>query len=131
MIGLDTNVLVRFFIRDDHKQYMGADTVMNSLSSAEPGWVGLAVLMELVWVLTSVYRVNRQAVLQILDQLLSKREIIIERAEVIRHATRIYGDTKVGFSDCLISASAQAAGCTETLTFDKDAAKATGMTLVQ
>lgn len=131
MIGLDTNVLVRFFMRDDHKQHMRANTVMNSLSSAEPGWVGLAVLMELVWVLTSVYKVDRLSVLQILDQLLSKREIVIERAEVIRHATRIYRDTKVGFSDCLISASAQAAGCTETLTFDKDAAKAAGMTLVR
>jgi len=131
MIGLDTNVLIRFFMQDDSKQYNQVVTVMNTLSADTPGWVGLAVLMELVWVLTSVYHAERADVLVVIDHLLSRKEIVIEQTDVIRHAVRIYRETNVGFSDCLIVASAHAAGCDHTLTFDRQAAKSAGMTLVQ
>jgi predicted nucleic-acid-binding protein len=93
--------------------------------------VGLAVVQELVWVLTSIYKANRSDVLDFLEKLLSLNEIMVEQADVVRQATRIYGATKVSFSDCLIVASASAVGCTQTLTFDRQAAKYAGMTLVQ
>jgi predicted nucleic-acid-binding protein len=131
VIGLDTNILVRFFMQDDHTQGTQVDVVMKSLTEAEPGWVGLAVLMELVWVLTSTYRTNRAELIRVLNHLLSRNEIVIEQAEAVRHAVRIYLDSNVGFADCLISSSARGAGCTQTLTFDQDAAKSAGMTLVR
>lgn len=87
--------------------------------------------MELVWVLASVYHANRADALVILDHLLSRKEIVIEQTDVIRHAARIYREANVGFSDCLILASAHAAGCDQTLTFDRQAAKSAGMTMVQ
>jgi predicted nucleic-acid-binding protein len=130
MIALDTNILVRLFQHDDAKQLSRALAVMNSLSEASPGWVGIVVIQELVWVLTSIYRLHRTAVLVILDQLLNMNEIIVERTEVVRHAVQIFRTTKVEFTDCLISASAHAAGCTHTLTFDQQAAKTAGMKLV-
>jgi predicted nucleic-acid-binding protein len=130
MIALDTNILVRFFMQDDPSQLARVRAVMKSLSEKDPAWIGLAVVQELVWVLTSVYRAQRADVLLVLDQMFTMREIVIEQADVIRDAIRIYRATKVAFSDCLISASARAAGCTQTLTFDKEAAKSAGMILV-
>jgi len=130
MIALDTNVLVRFFMQDDAQQLARVRAVMNPLSVADPAWVGLAAIQELVWVLTSIYRANRADISLVLDRLLTMNEIVVEQTDVIRHAARLFGETKVGFSDCLISASAYAAGCTQTLTFDEQAAKKAGMTLV-
>ena len=130
MIALDTNILVRFFMQDDSRQLARVRAVMNSLSVADPAWVGLAAIQELVWVLTSTYRASRMDVLLILDHLFTMKEIVMEQTDVVRHAVRIYRETKVAFSDCLISASAHAAGCTQTLTFDRDAAKTAGMTLI-
>jgi len=118
-------------MQDDHTQGTQVDAVMKSLTEAEPGWVGLAVLMELIWVLTSTYRTNRAELIRVLNHLLSRNEIVIEQAEAVRHAVRIYRDSNVGFADCLISSSARAAGCTQTLTFHQDAAKSAGMTLVR
>jgi predicted nucleic-acid-binding protein len=104
--------------------------VLNALSATDPAWVGLAVVQELVWVLTSIYKANRADITLMLDRLLTMSEIAVEQADVVRHAFRTYRTTKVAFSDCLISASAHAAGCTQTLTFDKDAAKSAGMALI-
>jgi len=130
MIALDTNVLVRFFMQDDPKQLARVRLVMKSLSVSNPAWVGSAVIQELVWVLTSTYEANRSDLLLCLDRLLTMREIVVEQPDVLRQAIRIYRATNAGFSDCLISTSARAAGCTQTLTFDQQAAKTAGMTLV-
>jgi predicted nucleic-acid-binding protein len=130
MIALDTNILVRFFMQDDPKQLTRVRAVMNTLSAADPAWVGLAVVQELVWVSRSLYRANREDITLMLDRLLSMSEISVEQPSVVRHAVRIYQTTMVAFSDCLIFASASAAGCTQTLTFDELAAKTAGMTLI-
>lgn len=130
MIGLDTNLLVRFFMQDDARQNVRVGAVMRSLSTEEPGWVGLAVVLELAWVLSGTYHISRAEFTHILNHLLSRKEILVEKVEVVHHAIRIYRATNVGFADCLISASASAAGCAKTLTFDQDAAKSAGMTLV-
>ncbi len=130
MIALDTNVLVRLVMKDDPKQLAQVRAVLSSLSAADPAWIGIVVIQELVWVATSIYKANRAEVGLMLNRLLATNEIVLEQADVVRHALRIYRTTKVGFSDCLIFASAHAAGCTQTMTFDLDAAKTAGMTLV-
>jgi predicted nucleic-acid-binding protein len=130
MIALDTNVLVRFFMQDDPRQLARVRAVMNSLSATDPAWVGLAAIHELVWVLVSIFGASRTDINLVLERLLSMNEIVVEQTDVIRLAARLYRQTRAGFSDCLISASANAAGCTQTLTFDQQAAKTVGMTLV-
>lgn len=130
MIGLDTNVLVRFFMQDDSSQCAQVNAILNSLTDNEPGWVGLAAVLELVWVLTKTYRVSRPSVLAILEHLLERREIVVDQAEIVRRALEIYRNPRISFADCVISASSVAAGCTQTLTFDQDAAKLAGMTLI-
>jgi len=130
VIGLDTNVLVRFFMQDDPSQCAQVDAIMNSFSESEPGWVSLAAVLELVWVLTSTYRVSRAEVLTVLEHLLARKEIVVEHTEIIHRAIEIFRNPRVSFADCIISASAVAVGCTLTLTFDQDAAKLAGMTLI-
>ena len=70
MTGLDTNVLARFLLQDDSLQSPKADEVMGALSTKDPGWVGLATILELVWVLSSKNRFDRLAIATTLDRIL-------------------------------------------------------------
>ena len=130
MNGLDTNILTRYFAQDDVIQTPKARAILGSMTSEEPGWVPLVGVLELVWVLSSRFRATRGEVCKVLDQLLGARQIIIENVDTLKNALELYRRGNADFADCLISASAHAAGCTQTLTFDKDAAKTAGMTLI-
>jgi predicted nucleic-acid-binding protein len=81
--GLDTNILVRFFAKDDPLQLPKARAALSALTTADPGWVGVATILELVWVLTSSLGQGRDAVAQILAELLARETIMVERAETL------------------------------------------------
>lgn len=130
MIGLDTNILVRYFVKDDPEQTRLAVNLIYALSPAEPGWVGQATILELVWVMTRIYRVKKDRVAQILDMLLASRDIIVGQDDTAREALRLYRAGNTDFADCLIAASAKAAGCRRTVTFDRIAARDAGMELL-
>lgn len=130
MIGLDTNVLARYITQDDSKQSPKANRVVESLTPEEPGFVSTVALVELVWVLSSCYDFNRQQVAQTLELLLQTRAIVVENAQVAVRALRTFRQTKADFADCLVERSGQAAGCSRTVTFDLDAVKNAGMTLL-
>jgi predicted nucleic-acid-binding protein len=131
VIGLDTNVLVRFFAQEDPRQQGQAEAIISSLSATEPGWIALAALMELVWVMTRVYRFDRRGMIQILDHLLSRSSIAFEQDDTVRNALQLYRSGNTDFPDCLIACSAKAAGCSRTVTFDRRAARDAGMLLVE
>jgi predicted nucleic-acid-binding protein len=128
--GLDTNVLARFFLQDDPQQSPKADAVMGSLSVAEPGWIGLASILELVWVISSQKRLDRRGITTILSQLLTREEIVVEQAGIVQSALLLYRIGNADFADCLIASSAKAAGCIRTVTFDRKAAREAGMQLI-
>jgi predicted nucleic-acid-binding protein len=130
VIGLDTNILVRYFVKDDPEQTPLAVNLIYSLSPAEPGWVGQAAILELVWVLTRIYGVKKDRVAQILDKLLASRDIVVGQDDTAREALRLYRAGNTDFADCLIAASAKAAGCSRTVTFDRRAARDAGMQLI-
>ena len=130
MIGFDTNILVRYLVEDDPEQTRLADRLIDSLTSTNPGWVGLTALAETVWVLTRTYRLNRRRIVPILESLLVSREIVIEQSDMVREALRLYRSGKADFPDCLIALSATAAGCSRTVTFDWRAARDAGMELL-
>ena len=130
MTGLDTNVLVRYFVKDDPAQTARSVAAIYALTPDDPGWIGTAVLMELAWVTANTYRKTRLEIVQILDTLLASPEIVIEQSDVARRAVSIYRNANISFADCLIASSALYAGCNRTLTFDKGAAKWAGMTLI-
>ena len=126
MIGLDTNVLVRYVTQDDPVQSAKASELIESLTTLSPGFVSLVSVVELVWVLQSCYQSAKSDVVTVLETLLRTRELIVEHAEIIWQALRRFSANKADFADCLIARCAHAAGCEYTATFDLDAAKAAG-----
>jgi predicted nucleic-acid-binding protein len=131
MIGLDTNVLVRYIMQDDARQAALATQLVESLSAQSPGYLPLVAVVELAWVLTSAYDLDRQQFIAALEGVLRSKEFVVERADVVWKALRLFGTTNADFADCLISNSAASAGCEMTMTFDRAAAKSGGMTLVR
>lgn len=130
MIGLDTNVLVRYVMQDDPRQSLRATRLVESLSPERPGFVPLVVLVELVWVLSGSYGLLRSQVATVLETLLRSHELVLDRADLVTQALRRYASGGADFADALIERIAADAGCTTTMTFDTGAAKAAAMTLV-
>lgn len=131
MIGLDTNVVVRYLIHDDAAQTVAAVSVMDALSAEAPGFLTLIVVVELVWVLQVSYRFKKNEIEQVLGTLLRSKELVIERAEVVLQALRKFSASQADFSDCLIERCGHAAECQFTVTFDRNAAAAAGMRLLK
>lgn len=129
MIGLDTNVLVRFLTQDDPEQSACANSLFADLSEDRQGWVSLVTLAELHWLLTRTYQVARPEVIDILQGLLETQEVLVEQPDVVRRAL---GRAVSGadFSDALIAEGGFAAGCEHTVTFDRRAAAKAGMSLL-
>jgi predicted nucleic-acid-binding protein len=130
MIGLDTNVLVRYIMQDDLKQSPLATRLIESRSVESRGFVPLVSVVELFWVMSSAYELDRGQLVAALEGLLRTKEFVVERAEIVWKALRIFQTANVDFADCLIERSAAAAGCERTMTFDRGAAKNAGMTLL-
>lgn len=129
MIGLDTNVVVRYLTRDDPAQAVAAVRMIDSLSADAPGFLSLVVIAELVWVLETSYDFKKNQIVQVLESLLRSKEVVIERADVVAQALQTFGASRVDFTDCLIERCGHAAQCQYTATFDKHAAAA-GMRLL-
>ncbi len=130
MIGLDTNVVVRYLTHDDAAQATAAVRVMDALSADSPGFLSLIVIVELVWVLEVSYRFKKNEIEQVLETLLRSKELVIERAEIIAQALRKFGAGHADFAACLIERCGHAAECQYTVTFDHRAAGAAGMKLI-
>jgi predicted nucleic-acid-binding protein len=131
VIGLDTNVLVRYITQDDSKQSALASTLIESLDETSPGFVTLVTVVELAWVLESAYNFSRLQFAQVLQTLLAVDAIKVDRAASVTSAVRRYTSSNADFSDCLIERLSIDAGCGKTMTFDKAAAKSAGMTLIK
>jgi predicted nucleic-acid-binding protein len=130
MIGLDTNILVRYLTLDDATQTALATRIFNSLSIESPGFIPLTVTLELVWVLESSYGFGKDRIVETIDALLRTEELILERPDAVRQALRRFTAISADFADCLIERCAYEAGCQHTVTFDKKAAAA-GMRLIR
>ncbi|NIM40084.1 MAG: PIN domain-containing protein [Hydrogenophaga sp.] len=131
MIGLDTNVIVRYIMQDDPKQAARATSLIEGLSAEAPGFIALVSVVELVWVLSSCYELSRAQVSQALEVILRSKQLVVDRAEHVVRALRAYSSGSADFADCLIERIAASAGCTQTMTFDTAAAKTAGMTLLR
>lgn len=134
MIGLDTNVLVRYLAQDEARQAaLATELVDQQLSASEPGFVSLVVLAELCWVLKRLYGASLGELMETVEDMLGLPQFHIERRDAVHAAivrTKAVKGRKAGFVDTLISELAQAEGCSKTLTFDKGASRLAGMSLL-
>lgn len=131
MIGIDTNVLVRYLAQDDPAQSARATRLIETDCTPEsPGFVALVVLVEIVWVSENAYRATRNEVAEIVRRLLSIRQLVVENAETAWKALRSFEGSRSDFADCVIHHTAMTAGCDRVVTFDKQAARA-GMSLLR
>jgi len=130
VIGLDTNVIVRYIMQDDPEQVAAAVGVIEGeLDHDNPGFITQTVLVETIWVLKTVYRIPRPGLTSVIDSLLTTRQLRVEHSESVFRALRTYRAGNGDFSDALIAAVGAANGCSVTLTFDRKAASV-GMRLI-
>ena len=134
MIGLDTNVLVRYLTQDDAKQAaLATRLIEEKLTVAEQGFISLVVVAELCWVLGSLFDATTDELVATMEDLLNTPRFYIEKREVLQAAIGRFkraSSRKEGFADALIAEIAAGAGCKATMTFDKAAVRAAGMTLL-
>lgn len=127
MIGLDTNVLVRYLTQDDPKQSAQVDAVIERLSAEQPGVISHIVLCELVWVLARAYQYSRAQITEVIHAVLTCQEFRIERVDMAELAFLDYQQGNADFSDYLLARRHQQMGAEYTVTFDRKAASATRM----
>lgn len=122
MKALDTNVLIRFLVKDDGKQAEIVYRIFKQVESEkEILFVPLLVVLETVWVLESVYEIPRQEIMDSINELLLMPILEFEAQSAILSFISSAQETKMDLSDLLIAYSARFSGCESVLTFDKSA----------
>lgn len=123
MIGLDTNVLVRYITQDNKKQATLANKwVEKNCKVNAPGWISSIVLCETCWVLSRAYGYNKKTIQLVIQRILSASELAVEHQEEAWAALSDYTQGNADFSDYLIAHTNQSYGCKYSITFDKKAA---------
>ena len=134
MIGLDTNVLARYLAQDDAKQAASATRLIEEeLTPTRQGFISLVVVVELCGVLNSLYGATMDELVAMLEDFLNTPQFCMEKRDVLQAAIgrfKASGNRKAGLADALIAEIALSAGCTATMTFEKAAVRAVGMTLL-
>lgn len=131
MKGLDTNVLIRHLTQDDAAQARLASHFIGAECTREkPCFINRVVLCEIVWVLESAYEYSRKDISEALDRVLRTHQFSVEGMPAAWGALRRYRSGAADFADCLIGEANREAGCTETVTLDKKAARDGGLRLL-
>jgi predicted nucleic-acid-binding protein len=127
MLAIDTNVLVRYLVRDDQSQYERARRwIHREVSTGEPVLVSLLVLLEMEWVLRSRYELAKPDIVAVFSSLLQTAELAFEDEPSVEHALYSWKNSLAEFSDSLIDARNRRLGCRATTTFDRKALKLAG-----
>ncbi len=125
MIGIGTNVIVRYIVQDDPSQAKAAAKLIEqSCSKDNPGYINHIVLCEIVRVLRRNYKLDKQGICQVIEQIMRTDRILIEDIQLVWKALEAFRETKADFADCLLGQRNLRAGCEYTATLD-DAASVT------
>lgn len=124
MKGIDTNILIRFLIGDDVQQTKEVyDLFKKAEAQKNEFFVPLLVLLELIWVLESVYEVPRAALLDSISDLTLMPILKFEQHATVQQFIHAAPKNSHDLSDLLIAHSARSSGCDSVLTFDKKTAR--------
>jgi len=118
--GIDTNVLVRYLVKDDRKQAEKASAfIKKTISSGGRCFINQIVLCELVLVLESAYGCSKEEIIDVLEKILITKQFEIQDKNTVRQALHDYASGKGDFADYLIGRINQNHGCDRTATFDR------------
>jgi len=131
MAALDTNVLVRYLVADDRKQYSIAKDYIERIATMDTLFVPLSVVVELEWVLRSLYELDKETILSTFNRLLEVEELEFQNESSIEIALSLYADNNTDFADCLHIASAHVSERQPLVTFDRKASRVTGALLLE
>jgi len=131
MIGLDTNVVLRYLLQHDPEQTRQANEIVEGrLSEREPGFLSLACVLEIVWVLRSLLRQSAVEIAGHLEHLLAADSLVVQNEQQVFEAAYALKRGTGEFEDALIGALNAWAGCEKTLTFDRRAGRLTGFEVI-
>lgn len=127
MIALDTNVLVRYLVKDDAEQAQAARDLIETFGSGRLGFISREVALELVWVLSGSYGFSRNQIAITLEDLVGSEELFVEAAEDMVRAANAMRHGGAEFSDRMILAAATRSGADAVYTFDRIFAQLPGV----
>jgi predicted nucleic-acid-binding protein len=131
MIGLDTNILVRYLAQDDPIQSPKATRILERTFTPEkPGFLSLASVLETAWVLENIYGLSNLKLAEAIERLLQIEALLIQNEKEVHTAMFVLKTGQGSFDDALIGALGAWADCTSTLTFDKKASRLQGFELI-
>jgi predicted nucleic-acid-binding protein len=127
MIGLDTNILVRYLTQDDPVQSpIATELIEQRLSEQEPGFISVVAMAETVWVLERAYGLADRDIAAAVERTLQVDVLIVESEQEVFTAMIAIKEGRGSFADALIGALDATAGCSRTLTFDQRALRLPG-----
>jgi len=130
VIGLDTNVIVRYLAQDDPIQSPKATRLFERiLTEKKPGFISVVAISETTWVLERAYHLSGSEIAAALEAILQTDVLVVECEQGVFAATIALKDGRGSFADALIGALGAKAGCSHTLTFDQKAARLEGFAL--
>lgn len=130
MIGLDTNILVRYLAQDDAVQSPKAREVIEGrLTEENPGFVSVVAMVETVWVLDRAYGLAAHEIAAAVERMLQTDVLVVENEQEVFTAMIALKEGHGSFADALIAALGARAGCVRTLTFDQKALRLLGFEL--
>jgi predicted nucleic-acid-binding protein len=130
MIGLDTNILVRYLVQDDPVQSLkAADVIERRLTEDNPGFVSIVAMAETVWVLDRAYGLAALEIASAVERVLQADVLIVENEQEVFAAMIAVKEGAGSFSDAVIAGLGTRAGCSHTLTFDRRALRLRGFEL--
>jgi predicted nucleic-acid-binding protein len=131
VIGLDTNVVLRYLLQDDEKQTRQANEIFEGrLSEQEPGYLSLACVLEIVWVLRSLLRQSALEIAAHLEHLLAADSLVVQNEQQVFEAAFALKRGTGEFEDALIGSLNAWVGCKKTLTFDRRAGRLAGFEVI-
>ena len=127
MIGLDTNVVVRYLAQDDPIQSPKATEIIERrLTTDNPGFVSIVAMVETVWVLDRAYGLPKHEIAAAVERMLQTEVLVVENEQEVFTAMIVLKEGRGSFSDTIIAALGAKAGCPFTLTFDQKALRMSG-----
>jgi len=131
LIGIDTNILVRYITQDDELQSgVATEFIENYCSNGNKIFVNHLVICELVWVLKKCYKLSKPKTITVIEHILQISQFSIENAQVVWQALTDYKRGSADFADYVVGRTNTFNNCDETVTFDKKAGKSNGFALL-